>query len=134
MIHVSIGKRKISLEKIIAKSPETSGACAIFIGVVRGREKGKTVSTLEYTDYREMALVELRKIAVHAAEKYALDALYVHHRVGKFKPGEPTVYIVAFAPHRDAAFDACKYVIEMIKKTVPIWKKEYRTDGSAEWK
>ncbi|MGB9636365.1 MAG: molybdopterin synthase catalytic subunit, partial [Thermoplasmata archaeon] len=127
------GRKKVILDNLLGKVPETSGACVVFVGVVRGKDDGKKIEKLEYTDYRAMALSELKKIAREVAEKYHLDALHVHHRVGSFMPGEPTVYIIAFAPHREECFGAAKEVIDRIKKSVPIWKKEF-IEGKGKWK
>lgn len=132
-VKVTIGKRKLLLEKVLSKVPETSGACVLFVGVVREKEEGKKVEKLEYTTYATMARRVLREICTTVAAKYGVDAIYVHHRIGNFKPGEPTVYIIVFAPHRNEAFASCREVLEQIKQKVPIWKKEY-IDGVGKWK
>lgn len=132
-IKVSIGKRKIKIEKLIAEAPLTSGACVIFVGIVRGEEKGKKVEKLEYTAYIEMAKKEMEKIGYEVGEKYGIDALYIHHRIGELKPRQHTLYILVFAPHRKEAFEACREILEMIKQRLPIWKKEF-VNGCGRWK
>lgn len=133
IVKVSIAKKKLLLENVLSNVPDTSGACVLFVGVVRGKEKEKNVEKLEYTAYASMARKVLKEICTEVAAKYGLDAIYVHHRIGIFKPGEPTVYIAVFAPHREEAFASCKEVLEQIKQKVPIWKKEF-VDGRGKWK
>ncbi|MEM4160487.1 MAG: molybdenum cofactor biosynthesis protein MoaE [Thermoplasmata archaeon] len=133
IIKVSVGKRKLLLERILSDVPETSGACVVFVGIVRGKEGKKKVDKLEYTAYTEMAKKELLELCKGVGAKYPTDAIYVHHRIGCFRPGEPTVYIAVFAPHREEAFAACKEVLEQIKARVPIWKREF-VEGMGKWK
>ena len=109
-------------------SPE-SGGIDIFIGTVRNSTKGKTVLRLEFECYEKMALKEMHKIAIEAMEKWPVQKLLVHHRTGVLAVGEVPVIIAVSAAHRDAAFEACRYVIDTLKQTVPIWKKEIFEDG-----
>lgn len=111
-----------------AASP-ASGGTAIFLGTVRDSTRGKRVVRLEFEAYESMALKELQKIAEQAFEKWPLLALSIHHRVGVLAVGEAAVVIAAASAHRDAAFDACRFAIDTLKKTVPIWKKEVFEDG-----
>ncbi|MEM3396111.1 MAG: molybdenum cofactor biosynthesis protein MoaE [Thermoplasmata archaeon] len=133
IVKVSIGRKKFSLERILSNVPETSGACVVFIGVVRGRDDGKKVDKLEYTAYDKMARKELKEICNAVAKEQKVDAIYIHHRIGTLKPGEPTLYIVVFAPHRSEGFAACRDVLELVKQKVPIWKKEF-VEGKSKWK
>lgn len=112
-------------------SPETGGV-DIFVGTVRNVTKGKAVLRLEFEAYERMALSEMQKIADEAMSKWQLNAIIIHHRIGTLMVGEVPVVIAVAAPHRSAAFDACRYVIDTLKQTVPIWKKEVYKDG-AEW-
>jgi len=109
-------------------SPE-SGGIDVFIGTVRNKTKDKTVVRLEFEAYEKMAIVEMEKIALQASEKWPLQKLLIHHRTGTLAVGEVPVIIAVSAAHRDAAFAACRYVIDTLKQTVPIWKKEVFEDG-----
>lgn len=133
IVKVSIGRKKFSIEKLFSDVPETSGACVVFVGVVRGWNNKKRVEKLEYTAYAEMAKNELKEICNEVCKKHGVDAIYVHHRIGTLKPGEPTLYIVVFTPHRNEGFAACREMLELIKQKVPIWKKEF-IDGCGRWK
>lgn len=109
-------------------SPE-SGGTDVFIGTVRDATKGKKVIRLEFEAYEKMALTEMDKIAIQAGEKWPVQRLIIHHRTGVLAVGEVAVVIAVSAAHRDAAFEACRYVIDTLKQTVPIWKKEVFKDG-----
>ena len=84
---------------------------------------------LDFEAYKPMAISEMRKIAERAVEKYSLNKIAIHHRIDSLAIGEVPVVIAVSAPHRKAAFAACEYCIDMLKETVPIWKKEYFQDG-----
>ena len=101
----------------------------MFIGTVRNATKGKAVIRLEFEAYEAMALSELEKIASQAAEKCPVQKILIHHRVGVLAIGEVPVIIAVSAAHRAAAFDACRFIIDTLKQTVPIWKKEIFEDG-----
>lgn len=106
-----------------------SGGIDVFIGTVRDHTKGKTVLRLEFEAYEGMAIREMRRIAETAFQKWPLHTCIIHHRTGTLQPGEVAVVIVVSAAHRDAAFEACRYAIDTLKQTVPIWKKEVFEDG-----
>ena len=106
-----------------------SGGIDVFIGTVRNATKGKAVLRLEFEAYEKMALVEMEKIAAQAIQKWPVQKLLIHHRTGILSVGEVPVIIAVSAAHRDAAFEACRYVIDTLKQTVPIWKKEIFEDG-----
>jgi molybdopterin synthase catalytic subunit len=109
-------------------SPE-SGGIDIFIGTVRNATKGKPVIRLEFEAYEPMAVVEMKKILKQAAEKWPIQKALIHHRVGTLEVGEAPVVIAVSAAHRAAAFEACRFIIDTLKETVPIWKKEIFEDG-----
>jgi molybdopterin synthase catalytic subunit len=109
-------------------SPD-SGGIDVFIGTVRNATKGKPVIRLEFEAYEPMALAEMEKIAKHAQEKWRVQKVLIHHRVGVLEVGEVPVIIAVSAAHRAAAFDACRFIIDTLKQTVPIWKKEIFEDG-----
>jgi molybdopterin synthase catalytic subunit len=109
-------------------SPE-SGGIDVFIGTVRNATKGKAVVRLEFEAYEKMAVTEMQKIAERAGEKWPIQKLLIHHRTGVLSVGEVPVIIAVSAAHRAAAFEACRYIIDTLKQTVPIWKKEVFEDG-----
>ena len=109
-------------------SPE-SGGIDVFIGTVRNATKGKTVLKLEFEAYNQMAVNEMNQISRQAFDKWPVQKVLIHHRTGKLQVGEVPVIIAVSAAHRDAAFDACRYIIDTLKQTVPIWKKEFFEDG-----
>jgi molybdopterin synthase catalytic subunit len=109
-------------------SPE-SGGIDVFIGTVRNATKGKPVVRLEFEAYDKMALNEMEKIAQQAFAQWPVQKILIHHRTGVLQVGEIPVIIAVSAAHRDAAFDACRYIIDTLKQTVPIWKKEIFEDG-----
>ena len=111
------------------QSKET-GAVNFFMGTVRNHTKGKQVTKLVFEAYPSMALKEMNRIAEEAKIKWQLHKLVIHHVTGEKMPGEPVVLIGVTSTHRDASFEACRYMIDELKKTVPIWKKEYYIDDS----
>jgi molybdopterin synthase catalytic subunit len=109
-------------------SPE-SGGIDVFIGTVRNATKGKKVIKLEFEAYEPMAIAEMKKIAEQAFDKWQVQKVLIHHRTGVLEVGEVPVVIAVSAAHRAAAFDACRHIIDTLKQTVPIWKKEIFEDG-----
>jgi molybdopterin synthase catalytic subunit len=109
-------------------SPE-SGGIDVFIGTVRNQTKGKNVMRLDFEAYEPMAIAEMEKIAAEAFEKWSVQKVLIHHRTGVLQIGEVPVLIAVSAAHRAAAFDACRFIIDALKQTVPIWKKEFFEDG-----
>lgn len=109
------------------------GAISLFVGTVREVNEGRSVSAIEYSAYRSMATAELERILDEAEERFGVSALVVEHRIGLLALGDVSVAIAAAHAHRAPALDCTRYVIEEIKKRVPIWKKEHYTDGTREW-
>ena len=109
------------------------GAALLFVGMVRDHADGRSVDGMSYEAYEEMADPVLRDIASEAAERIASDRISVVHRVGDLAIGEVSVAIAVSSPHRSEAYEASRYVIEEIKKRLPVWKKERYTDGRSEW-
>jgi molybdopterin synthase catalytic subunit len=105
------------------------GAVVIFEGIVRNHARGRRVRYLEYHAYESMALNKLEEIGAHARKEFPIRDIAIVHRLGHLDPGECSVAIVVVSAHRAAAFDACRYAIDAIKKIVPIWKKEFYEDG-----
>lgn len=115
-----------------ATSP-SDGAALLFLGVVRNRNEGREVVRLEYEAYAPMAEAEMERIAAEAAARWETGAISMVHRVGLLEIGEPSVAIAVAAPHRGDAYEASRYVIEELKKRVPVWKREGYVDGPSEW-
>ncbi len=103
----------------------------IFEGVVRDNAHGKQVLYLEYDVYQEMAREQIHTVITEAQQCWGVEQVAVAHRFGRLEIGEACVIIVVASPHRGEAFDACRYIIDTLKRTVPIWKKEVTTDGEA---
>ncbi len=101
-----------------------SGGICVFVGTVRDFTKGEEVVSLEFETYKKMALKEMDKIAIDAMEKWKLNKVIIRHAVGLKKVEAPVVVVGASSAHRDACFEACRYLIDTLKETVPIWKKE----------
>ena len=110
-------------------TPE-AGAVNFFVGTVRNNAHGKAVKKLVFEAYEPMAIKELEKLANLAMEKWPVSKLLLLHIVGEKEIGEPVVVVGIASPHRDTAFEACRFLIDELKKTVPIWKKEFYEDGS----
>jgi molybdopterin synthase catalytic subunit len=127
---IQISPGQLNIQSCIAwiMSPE-SGGIDVFIGAVRNATKGKKVVRLEFEAYEPMALAEMEKIAKQAFEKWPVQKILIHHRTGVLEVGEVPVIIAVSAAHRAAAFEACRYIIDTLKQTVPIWKKEIFEDG-----
>ena len=130
----AIVDRPIDPSALLAEIADPAkGAAVLFLGTVRDMNDGRAVSGIEYRAYREMAERELEAIAREASERFATRDIVVEHRIGRLALGEISVGIAAAHPHRAAAYDASRYVIEEIKQRVPIWKREEYVDGTREW-
>jgi molybdopterin synthase catalytic subunit len=106
------------------------GAVVTFDGCVRNQSHGRKTLYLEYEAYESMALEKMREIATSLHGLFAIDCVAIAHRLGRLEIGETSVYIAVSAAHRKAAFEACRHAIDTLKKTVPIWKKEFFEDGA----
>ena len=112
---------------------QDDGAALLFWGVVRNQNDGRPVAHLEYSAYARMAEREMQRIADEARERFGTGAIHVVHRVGKLEIGEASVAIAVASPHRGEAYAASRYVIEELKRRVPVWKREGYLDGETEW-
>lgn len=110
-----------------------AGACVTFEGWVRARNEDQPVNSLEYEAYPELAEKEGARIFSEAREKFSIVAAVGAHRVGHLQLGDLAVWVGVTAEHRDAAFEACRYIIDELKARVPIWKKEHYTSGASQW-
>jgi len=124
-------RARISVEALLGQvhSPERGGTC-VFLGSVRN---DGDVTAIEYSAYDEMARDEIVRMMEEAQSRWPAAKIIVQHRLGLVPAGEASIAIVAAAPHRDEAFAACRYVIEEVKKRLPVWKKEIHADGTSTW-
>jgi MoaE-MoaD fusion protein len=106
------------------------GAIVTFDGFVRNQSHNRATLYLDYEAYESMAVAKMREIGEQLHDKYDIHRVAIVHRRGRLEIGETSVFIAISAPHRSAAFDACRYAIDTLKRTVPIWKKEYFEDGA----
>lgn len=130
MTEVLLTADELDIQNCIAKvMTAQAGGIDVFIGTVRDATKGRRVVRLEFEAYATMAVSEMEKIVTKAMRQWPLHRVVLHHRTGVLQVGEVPVVIAVSAEHRDAAFTACRYIIDTLKETVPIWKKEIFEDG-----
>lgn len=110
-----------------------AGACATFEGRVRDNNEGRSIVRLDYQAYAPLAQIEGARILAEACAKFAILDVRCAHRIGALAIGDPAVWVGVTAAHRDAAFAACRYVIDEVKRRVPIWKNEHYADGESGW-
>jgi MoaE-MoaD fusion protein len=128
---VRIVREPIETQAVLSalKRPE-DGAAVVFEGVARDNTRGRRTLYLDYEAYEPMALKQMEGLAAEARERFAVRGISIIHRLGRLEIGETSVLIVVASAHRGAAFEACRLIIDTLKKTVPIWKKEYFEDGA----
>jgi len=129
--HATIVRERIDSQAILEriKRPE-DGAAVLFDGVVRNNTRGRQTLFLEYEVYEEMALQQMEELAAQAIEKFGVRDVALVHRLGRLEIGETSVLIAVASAHRGPAFEACRWLIDTLKRTVPIWKKEFFVDGA----
>jgi len=129
--HVALVRDRIATENVLAeiKQPE-DGAVVVFEGIVRDHTRGRRTLYLEYEAYEPMARRKLEELAEEALGKFEIREVALVHRWGRLQHSEASVLIAVASAHRAAAFEACRWLIDTLKKTVPIWKKEYFEDGA----
>ena len=129
--HVALVREPIDAAALIAaiKSGE-DGAVASFDGIVRNNTRGRQTLFLDYESYETMALAQMRKLADDARERFGVNGVTMLHRLGRLHIGETSVFIAVASAHRAPAMDACRWLIDTLKKTIPIWKKEHFVDGA----
>ena len=130
-VSVALTRDRIDAEKMVAaaKSGE-DGAVVVFDGIVRNHTRGRRTLHLDYEAYEEMALRQMRELGLKAQERFGVRQVTMVHRLGRLEIGETSVLIVVASAHRSAAFEACRWLIDTLKQTVPIWKKETFADGA----
>ena len=129
--HAAIVRQRIETASVLEriKRPE-DGAAAVFEGIVRNNTRGRRTLYLEYEAYEDMALKQMEELAERALADFKIRDVAIVHRLGRLEIGETSVLIVVASAHRAAAFDACRWLIDTLKRTVPIWKKEHFEDGA----
>jgi molybdopterin synthase catalytic subunit len=125
-----VHERIVPHDIIPAMERPEDGAIVIFDGIVRNHSRNRKTLYLEYDAYESMALAKLQELAGAATQRFAIRNVALVHRLGHLEIGESSVLIAVFSAHRAAAFEACRWLIDTLKKTVPIWKKEYFEDGA----
>jgi len=132
-LDIKVTPRPISIDKVLKSvGDKSAGAIVLFVGTVRNRSEGRPVASIDVESASDLAKRDLESIAKESMRRFEVSKLTVVHRVGRLKVGDAVVAIAVSAPHRKAAFAACRFVIDELKKTTPIWKKEYGP-GSSQW-
>lgn len=130
-MRVELGNGALSAAEALAEiKAGPDGAVCVFDGIVRDNTRGRRTLFLEYEAYEEMALDQMRSLASEALAKFPVRDVTLLHRLGRLEVGETSVLVIVASAHRGAAFDACRWLIDTLKKTVPIWKKEHFADGA----
>jgi molybdopterin synthase catalytic subunit len=130
-IRVELTRERIDAAGIVAEAKAAEdGAVLVFDGMVRNHTRGREALFLEYEAYEEMALTQMRVLAAEAIAKFGVREVSIVHRLGRLEVGETSVLIVVASAHRAAAYEASRWLIDTLKKTVPIWKKEHFVDGA----
>lgn len=130
-VAVTLTRNPIDAGRIVAEAKSgEDGAVVVFDGIVRNHTRGRRTLYLDYEAYEEMALRQMRELAATVGERFAIRHVAMAHRLGRLAIGETSVLIVVASAHRPAAFEACRWLIDSLKQTVPIWKKETFADGA----
>jgi molybdopterin synthase catalytic subunit len=133
-VHTAIVRTPIDPSAVLERvGGDRDGAIVLFLGTVRDHNDGRPVRGMRYEAYVEMAEAVLEAIAREAGDRAGTEEVAVVHRVGELTVGEHSVAIAVAAPHRADAYDASRYIIEEIKKRLPVWKREHYADGEARW-
>jgi molybdopterin converting factor subunit 1 len=128
---VAIVREKIDVQRITESVRQPAdGACCVFEGIVRDNSRGRKTLFLDYEAYEPMALREMEQLIAESRKKFGIREAAIVHRLGRLHIGETSVLIVVISAHRAAAFEACRWLIDSLKKRVPIWKKEHFADGA----
>jgi len=128
---IALKREVIDREPLVAHAKHgEDGAVVVFDGIVRNNTRGRQTLYLDYEAYEEMALKQMESLALEARDKFPVRHVTMIHRLGRLEVGQTSVLIIVASAHRAAAFDACRWLIDTLKKTVPIWKKETFQDGA----
>ncbi len=130
-VFAALTRERIDAEKLVAAAKRgEDGAVVVFDGIVRNHSRGRRTLHLDYEAYEEMAVRQMRELANQARGRFGVRQVTIVHRLGRLEIGETSILIVVASAHRSAAFEACRWLIDTLKKTVPIWKKETFVDGA----
>jgi MoaE-MoaD fusion protein len=128
---LALTREPIDAARLIAEAKQAEdGAVVVFDGIVRNHSRGRRTLHLDYEAYEAMALGQMRELGCKARERFAIRQVTMIHRLGRLEIGETSVLIIVASAHRSAAFEACRWLIDTLKQTVPIWKKETFADGA----
>lgn len=129
-----ITDHQLSLTEIynLVDSP-SNGAIVVMSGMVRNMTRGREVLFLNYEAYTSMALAFFQQISRECKQKFTIDRVAIHHRIGRLRIGEISVLVAVSAAHRQDAFQGCQYTIDRVKQKAPIWKQEYWAEGGSTW-
>jgi len=131
---IKITREDFSVDEVIKSLKKREvGGIVTFVGIVRGESQGQLVERLEIEAYEEMAVRDLEEIRRTAIERFLVEEVMIVHRVGDLKVSDNIVLIAVGATHRQEAFDACRFILEELKRLVPIWKKEHILGGRSTW-
>ena len=129
-ISIRLTDEKLQVTEVLAAvQSDRAGAVDMFIGTVRNHTQDRSVVRLDYEAYDAMAVKEMEKLATQVGDRWPIEKIAIHHRKGTLEIGDIAVIIAVATPHRQEAFEACKFTIDTLKQTVPIWKKEIFDDG-----
>ena len=129
-----ISKAPIETEKITADvMDDSAGGTVVFIGTVRNKNAGKKVTSLEYQVYARMAEEKMKEIEAETRKKWPVKRMRLVHRVGHLSVGEASVVVAVSCEHRGDAFEACRFAIDRVKQTLPLWKNEMDDSGNRKW-
>ncbi len=133
-VEAELTSKPIDAGALLARcAARSNGAQLLFLGVVREQHQGRKVVRIDYEAYEGMALKQLQKLAREIADEFQLEDVVIVHRTGRHEIGDASLAVVVGSPHRGAAFDASRKLVDRLKHEVPIWKREYFADGTIEW-
>jgi molybdopterin synthase catalytic subunit len=134
IVRTALVDRPLNPAQLLSEvSAPEHGAAVLFVGSVRNSNQGRAVDGIDYSAYVEMAELELQRIAADGVAAFGTAAIVVEHRVGALEVGEASVVVATAHPHRATAYDVNRYVIEELKRRLPVWKQEHYLDGSRSW-
>lgn len=132
---IALESAPLDISAAVGSNDPDSGAIALFLGTTRRETNPRqaVLTALDYEAYGEMALAQMRELAAEARRRWTISRIVMLHRIGRVEIGLPSVLIAVSTPHRAAAFDACKFLIDQLKAQATIWKKEIWSDGTSSW-
>ena len=134
MMRAAVVRGPIDPQSLVHEVARASnGATTLFIGTVRSNNEGRDVTGIDYSAYDEMAMKEMNAILAEASSRFEIDSAAIEHRVGTLTIGDASIAVAVAAPHRAAALDALRFIVDQTKARAPIWKLEHYTDGAREW-